>query len=245
MPALVWRGVSGSIWSDGGAVCRGPVWAAWEPDVPERGSCAVAFGRGAEFLGRADAQIKLRGFRIEPGEIEAALLRQGGVSQACVVARSTAGKVRVWLAMWLRGSGTTLDGGALRRSLSEVLPDHLVPSAIVVLERLPLTANGKVDRRALPAPEIRGEGLAAAPRTPQEEVLCGLFAEVLGVERVGIDDNFFELGGHSLLATRLISRVRGSLDVELSIRNLFEAPSVAGLSGVLSGAGRAGSAGAG
>ena len=128
-----------------------------------------------------------------------------------------------------------VDAAGLRAALSRRLPDYMVPSAIVVLERLPLTPNGKLDRRALPAPELSSahgshHGSHRAPRSPQEEMLCGLFAEVLGLERVGIDDNFFELGGHSLLATRLISRIRAVLSVEVSIRSLFEAPSVAALS---------------
>ncbi|HWA53674.1 MAG TPA: amino acid adenylation domain-containing protein, partial [Solirubrobacterales bacterium] len=188
-----------------------------------------------EFLGRADAQLKLRGFRIEPGEIEALLLRQAGVSAAAVVARSQGPGGELGLVGYVAPqAGSVVEVGRLRAALAASLPDHMVPSAFVVLDRLPLTANGKLDRRALPAPD-RGaaERGYRAPRTASEAVLCSLFAQVLGLERVGLDDNFFELGGHSLLAVRLIGRVRSSLGVELSIRSLFEAPSVAGLAGRL------------
>ena len=193
-----------------------------------------------EFVGRADAQIKLRGFRIEPGEIEAALLRHAAVSQAVVVARAEGSGSPRLIGYVVAAAGCAVEGSLLRAHVGELLPEHMVPSAIVVLERLPVLPNGKLDRRALPAPAVLPSGAGRSPRSPQEEILCALFAEVLGRERVGIDDNFFELGGHSLLAMRLISRIRSHLAVEVGIRSLFEAPTIAGLSRLLGSAQAAG-----
>ena len=184
-----------------------------------------------DFLGRADQQLKLRGFRIEPGEIEAVLARHPSVAQAAVIAREDPRGDKRLVGYVVARSGQRVDPALLRSHVAESLPEYMVPEAIVVLEALPLSPNGKLDRKALPAPEfgVRSSAAWRAPRTAHEEILCALFAETLGVPRVGIDDNFFELGGQSLLATRLVSRVRATLELELPIRALFEAPSVAEL----------------
>jgi amino acid adenylation domain-containing protein len=171
-----------------------------------------------EFLGRLDEQVKVRGFRIEPGEIEAALRGHAGVRDWIVVARQApSGEAR--LVGYVVG---TADPGELRAHLRQSLPDYMVPGAFVVLEQLPLTPNGKIDRRALPDPDLGAGEDRAAPRTPTEEILAGIWGELLGVDGVGADDEFFALGGHSLLATRLVSRIREAFGVETAIRTIFE-----------------------
>ncbi|MFB6527721.1 amino acid adenylation domain-containing protein [Streptomyces sp. NPDC056399] len=205
-----------------------------------------------DFLGRTDDQVKIRGYRVELGEISTALSAHPEVAHAAVVVHETAGTKRL-VGYFVREDGTVApehgtlgpedatpaDAGAdtlvkeLREHLRSRLPDYMVPSALVPVATLPLTVNGKLDVKALPAPDLTGTGAGAgrAPRTPQEETLCALFAEVLGLAEgaVGIDSDFFDLGGHSLLATRLVSRARTALDAELAIRDLFEAPTVAEL----------------
>jgi thioesterase domain-containing protein/acyl carrier protein len=185
-----------------------------------------------DFLGRVDHQVKLRGFRIEPGEIESALLHQPGVAQAAVLLREDQPGLSQLVGYVVAASGHVLEAASLRRTLSEQLPEYMVPAALVVLNALPLTVNGKLDRHALPAPELHGTGWQA-PRTPQEELLARLFADTLGLPSVSTDDSFFELGGHSLLATRLVSRIRETLDADLPLRLLFETPTVAGLADAL------------
>lgn len=181
------------------------------------------------FVGRADQQIKLRGFRVEPGEIEAVLTAHDGVGQAAVVVREDKPGDKRLVGYVVARAGATLTVDELRQALAAELPEHMVPSALMVLDAIPLTVNGKPDRAALPAPGTRASGTSRGPRNPREEVLCGLFGEVLGVEQVGIDDNFFDLGGHSLLGTRLVARMRSVLGVERSVRDLFRGPTVAGL----------------
>ncbi|WP_189548250.1 condensation domain-containing protein, partial [Streptomyces gelaticus] len=180
-------------------------------------------------LGRADQQVKLRGFRIELGEIESALTVQEAVGQATVVVREDRPGDKRLAAYLVAADGARIDTEAVHREIAGTLPEYMVPSAFVVLDEIPLTVNGKVDRRALPAPQFSNETTGRAPRGPGEEVLCGLFAEVLGLPSVTIDDHFFDLGGHSLLATRLISRIRQTFGVQITVRDLFQGPTVASL----------------
>jgi len=189
-----------------------------------------------EYLGRADQQVKVRGFRIELGEIEAALCEQDGVREAVVLAREDASGGKRLVAYVVpskeeAGGGPTAEG--LRQGLRVRLPDYMVPQAFVFLDALPLLANGKLNARALPEPETEWAGdedTYVGPRTPVEEVVAGIWAAALRLERVGIYDNFFDLGGHSLLATQVISRVRQVFNIELPLRTLFDEPTVCDLS---------------
>ncbi|HEY0783060.1 MAG TPA: amino acid adenylation domain-containing protein, partial [Thermoanaerobaculia bacterium] len=245
-------GVAGELWIGGSGIARGYLnrpdltAAAFVPD-------SFATGRGGgrlyrsgdlarfrpngdlEFVGRLDGQVKVRGFRVEPGEIEGALTRYPRVQSAAVVARPDASAALQLVAYVTPREGvgaTVLTTTELRRFLAAHLPEHLIPAVFVVLAELPLTGSGKVDRRALPAPESDRPLLEreyAAPESPVEEALCAIWAAALGIERVGVDDNFFELGGHSLLATQVIAQIRERLDVELPLITLFQMPTVAQL----------------
>ncbi|HEY0733618.1 MAG TPA: amino acid adenylation domain-containing protein, partial [Herpetosiphonaceae bacterium] len=201
-----------------------------------------------DFLGRIDHQVKIRGFRIELGEIEAALLRHPGLRDGVVVAREDSSEKRLvaYVVENLEPRTKNLEdesetgsrtpgghpvlGSTLRTFLGQHLPDYMLPSAFVTLDALPLTPNGKVDRKALPAPDgTSPEMIFVAPRTPTEAVLVDLWSDVLGAEQIGVHDNFFALGGHSLLATQLVSRIRSTLSVDLPLRQVFAAPTVAEL----------------
>lgn len=180
-----------------------------------------------EFVGRASDQVKIRGFRVELAEVEAALAKYPGLAHVAVVAREAEPGDTSLVAYVVAESGDTgVDVAALRAHAKTLLPDYMMPAAIVTLGALPLTPNGKLDRRALPAPVLEDVPAYRAPATSRQEVLCSLFAEVLGVPQVGIDDSFFDLDGQSLLAMRLISRINSVLGVDLSIADLFEAPTV-------------------
>ncbi len=181
-----------------------------------------------EYLGRIDQQVKVRGFRIEPGEIEAALLGHPGVRAAVVVVREdVAGGPR--LVAYVVEQGQAPEPGELRELLRSRLPEYMVPAHFVPLAALPLTAHGKLDRQALPAPDTGRSDLAEAyapPRTPEEEILAAIWGSVLGLDRIGRLDNFFDLGGHSLLVTQVVSRIREAFQIELPLRELFEHPTL-------------------
>ncbi len=238
---LVPPGVPGELWLGGRGVARGylgrPELTA-EKFVPDpfsgepgarlyrTGDRARWLAEGTmEFLGRVDAQVKVRGFRIEPGEVEAALAAHPAVRESVVAALGDPGDA--WLAGYVvPAEGAAPDPAELRAWLAERLPEHMVPGAVVVMDAFPLNGSGKVDRRALPAPEAAGREEYVAPRTPAEETVASVWAEVLEVERVGARDSFFTLGGHSLLATQVISRLRALLGVEVPLRVVFEEATV-------------------
>ncbi|WP_439678571.1 amino acid adenylation domain-containing protein [Embleya sp. MST-111070] len=192
------------------------------------------------FRGRADEQVKIRGFRIEPGEIEAALLAHPGVDRAVVVVDDRPGDRRLVGYLVPAGGANEELVADLRGHLSARLPEYMIPAALMTIDEMPLTASAKLDRRALPAPDYGGAATGRAPRSIREELLCGVFAEVLGLDRVGIDDGFFALGGHSLLATRLITRARTVLGADIPIRVVFDRPTVAELAAYLEADGGAG-----
>ncbi|MFY9573150.1 MAG: amino acid adenylation domain-containing protein [Blastocatellia bacterium] len=197
------------------------------------GDCARRLADGTvEFLGRLDNQVKIRGFRIELGEIETALSEHPAVREAVVAASEARQGNRILVAYTVAHIGQSIRTAELRSFLKERLPEHMIPSVFVEMERMPLSPNGKLDRRALPAPGAARPDLEqtfVGPRNYIEETLNAIWIEVLKIDRVGINDNFFDLGGHSLLATQMISRLRKQFDIELPLRSLFENPTIAEL----------------
>jgi amino acid adenylation domain-containing protein len=237
-------GVPGEMCVAGAAVTRGylgrpeltaerfvPDPFAWEPGARMYRSgdrVRRLAGGELEFLGRVDHQVKIRGFRIEPGEVEAAVGAHPAVRQALVLVREDRPGDRQLVAYATADAGAT-DARELREWTAARVPDYMVPAAFVVLDAFPLTANGKTDRRSLPAPAREGGDAFVAPRSGLERTIAAAWEEVLEVERVGVEDNFFELGGHSLLLARLHRRLRDGLGRELSVVDLFRFPTVAAL----------------
>ncbi|HVB27458.1 MAG TPA: amino acid adenylation domain-containing protein, partial [Mycobacteriales bacterium] len=239
-------GVPGELFIGGMSVARGYLHrpdltaARFLPDPfsPEPGARLYRTGDlvryrpdGAlEFLGRLDDQVKLRGFRIELGEVEAVLGRAPGVGQAVVLLREDRPGDRRLVAYVVPAAGATLSPDELRRHAGQFLPDYMVPAAFVILTDFPKMPSGKLDRQALPLPEAPAPLEAyLAPRTPAEQTLAAIWVDVLGLDRVGVHDNFFEIGGHSLFATQVASRIRAALAIEVPLRLLFQAPTVARL----------------
>jgi amino acid adenylation domain-containing protein len=252
------EGVAGEIYVGGAGLARGyvnhPALTAerfiLDPFCSEAGARMYRTGDVAryiaggeiEFLGRSDGQVKVRGYRVELGDVEAALRAQGGVRQAAVAARERDRGDRRLVAYVVAEEGVT--AAVLLDGLRERLPEYMVPSAAVFLDSLPLTPNGKVDRKALPEPVWGVETVSwEAPRTPTEEAVASIWAEVLGAERVGARSNFFDLGGHSLLAAQAVARMREAFHVELPLLGLFESPTVAEQAALIEQAGRAGGGG--
>jgi amino acid adenylation domain-containing protein len=191
-----------------------------------------------EFKGRLDDQVKIRGYRVELGEIEKALLSNSEVRDAVVVVHEEEPGGKRLAAYYTTSHGRSISPTELRRQLQDRLPGYMVPAAFVRLEQMPLTPNGKIDRTALPPPETSAFAVhdgCVAPRTPEEELLCGIWADVLQLERVGIHDNFFEIGGHSLLATLVVSRIREAFKIDLPLRAMFEHPTIIDVASALSG----------
>ncbi|MBF6331070.1 amino acid adenylation domain-containing protein [Nocardia transvalensis] len=192
-----------------------------------------------EFVARADGQIKIRGFRVDPREIEAVLVTRPDVERALMVAADRDGGDQRLLAYVVAAAGAAPDPAALRDLVAARLPSYMTPAAVTVLDRFPLTANGKIDRAALPVPDRRVLGQGRAARNHTEEILCGIVAELLGLDHVRIDDDFFDLGGHSLLAARLVSRVRRVFGVELPVREVFGGRTPARIAAAVAASGRA------
>ncbi|MBA5872920.1 MAG: amino acid adenylation domain-containing protein [Nitrospira sp. CR1.2] len=240
-------GVSGELWIGGIGVGRGYLEdcartaEAFVPDPFRNEPGARLYRTGdlaryrpdgtIEYVGRLDHQVKVRGFRIELGEIESCLTDQIEVREAAVIVREDRPGDRRLAAYVVPQAGRSIDSDRLRTALQAQLPEYMVPSIVLTLDTLPRTPNGKVDRRALPAPDLSGldEATYVAPRTVTEELLAAIWADILGLERVGVRDQFFELGGHSLLATQVVSRIRSAFHIELPLRAAFECPTVADL----------------